>query len=209
MSNKWEDYANTDFPSVSEEKTKKVEENNWIEREFKSSGSTAWDYERIRFYKMLGWVEFIKKTDYGSYKTGEIQIVATSKNTYSVKENTSRLVTRERCLRLDKSKVNDWQKYNELSNEIDDFLSQARNKFGTVSPALLHKKEWLRYTILTNSLSLIVFGAMVIPFPFYVALLLKKTHKQRKKYSSYVPLSEAYYEKIKDFETQIKQITSF
>lgn len=230
MSNEWNDLVKEVSPHEEAVANKKLEEaakkERYIEKEIPvDKKNKAWNYERKMFYKMLGW-EMMGTVSHGTrHATGKEEYVITSENTFERREKVNYTFTDYEKIRLDKTKISDFQVFDELNKEISEFLSQAEEKIGkNVAPALFRNKDCIRYLFDGFKKSELIIGVLVLAFmtlisqmfimiPLFAliigggAVLLVYLH--RKKNASYLPLIEAYHNKVKEFEERAKQITLF
>ena len=225
MSDKWDDLAKEKSPLEKEKEAKIIAESEKKDRYLQKNVELVggcWTYERIRLDKVLGWKKTKEKQDSFTYNAGK-EIVKTSASTYEVRNKTAvGSGPVYYTMQLDKTEIKDWEKYKKLEEEVSDFLSEAQKKMGhKVSPALFRDNECMSYLLFgVNKTSLIVGGAvcgfailltrmllMMLPVILLcVAGGVFGIYIYRKKRADYLPLIEAYFEKINEFEEKMKEI---
>ena len=214
MSN-WEDLKNMAGPKEREIKEQKVHDiihkKYYVpEREWKLESCIV---ERDRLYKLLGLEKTGEDVKYDSSSTGEFEIKQTSDNTYKMSErkNVSKEVTY--IFEVDKYKIADIEKYEELKTKIDRFFAEAEKKFAeykkdnqAVVPAFFDIKE--RFSIMWKyELRMLIITAItIILLPFWAISRIRYHMNYNKKYAECIPLANAYLEQVKIFEDEIKQV---
>lgn len=218
MGNEWNELINEtslneqETADSTQETASKVEfvEKEVYCREIECTFDHPWRYERAKFAKMLGWKTVKRDVKTSSYGTGKQEIVQTSEKTYEIREKINYSRKSVFIMRLDKTKISDQKRYAQLEEEISEFLTQAETKFGeNISPALLSDKEWLRYALLCDWQIWLLCGVMIFPLPFVFINRIYKAFTYRKKHASYQALADAYHNKAKEFEEEIKKIAVF
>lgn len=229
MSSEWDKLVKEELPHEKEEAEKtlaKSEEKGrylpkYIQKEVKAVGG-CWTYERIRLDKILGWEKTEEKQDSHTYKKGK-EIVQTSSTTFEVRDKIGRFSgPLYYIMKMDENEIKDLEKYKELEKEVSDFLSEAQKKMGPkVAPALFRNNECVPYLLFGIPKISLIIGGVACGFMSIVSgmiiLLLPlillgvaggalAIYAYRKKRANYLPLIEAYFEKIKEFEEKAREI---
>ena len=197
---------------------------NWLTWEFVADewdnhpkeGMRPWNYERKKLYKLLG-IEVIKTFVYGaeSYKTGEYQLVKTSTNTFDIKEKTAYFAgVKYYVVGVDTTKITDMEKFLDIKNRIDAFLTEAENEFKKIkiksligiSPSFFNFKDRIKMTWKNELVFFALFAAFIIPIPFVLIYRIVDNIMYNKKNESARTLVDAYFERVKEFEKEIAEI---
>lgn len=238
MNNEWNDLVKEASPSEIEAAKRKqaeaAEKDRYLEKKVEAKSNArigAWEYERRRFDKLLGWEKVGEETRSTRHATGKEEYVMTSEKTFERREKVDYTFTKYDKMRLDKSKIRDIQSFNKLDVEISEFLSQAEEKFGAnIVPALFNNRDCISYgfagvskaSMVMTELVFAFIGFMTCGFQLGGAILfalgltiicaagvILAIYFHRKKHAAYKPMIDAYYNKVKEFEDRIKQITCF
>lgn len=189
-------------------------ENEWENHPHK--GMLPWNYERKKLYNMLG-MKVIKTYSSGSesYKTGEYQLTKTSANTYDITEKTARSGgVKYYVVGVDTTKITDIKKWEDIKNRIDVFLTEAKNEFNKIkiksligiAPSFFNFKDRIKMTWKNELIFFALFAAFIIPIPFVLGYRLYDNIIYNKKNASAMPLVDAYFERVKEFEKEIAEI---
>lgn len=232
MSNEWNELVKDDSPRGAEIAKKKqaeaVDKERYLEQKIKAPDpkDMAWNYERMRFNKLLGWKKVKEVTEGYTKDTGKVELVATSDKTLEVRNKKDYISTTYYVLRVDKSKISDLQKFDALNREITEFLKQAKEKIGEkVPPAVFNIKDGFSFgfpsgkKLIIPCLVFALGGFLFLGFSVWGALAgglgylalnlviaLLGIYSYRIKYAAYKPLINAYYKKVKEYEEEIKKI---
>ncbi len=182
-----------------------------------------WNFERQRLYKLLGIkiIKKIKKTYGGTYETGEYQITKTSANTYSVGKKTESYSVRDTyyIIGYDKDKITDLEKYEKLRETMELFLAEAEKKFPTkyndrdkwenITPAYFNFKTRLKLRWKNELILFATSCLLILPAPIVLIKTILYHTTFNKKFSKYRPLASDYFDRLKEFEEEIKKICNF
>ena len=225
MSN-WDDFMNNwNDPAEEEKKREKALKEEHDARFLKETcfdsnwgyndSKKPWFFERERLYKILGFKEVDKQVLNYKVGTGQYEFKQTSSSTYEHVEKKERHTSITYYLEVDTHKISDINRYKEIKKNIDTFLSESEKKFGSgrklgdaIVPAYFRLEEV--YTMLCqddyNKLSRLEKG---LNYPYYQAKAKKFHEDYTTKNADYKPLVDAYFEQVKAFEEEIKQIANF
>lgn len=225
MSN-WDDLKSKDNPSEEEKKREmKLKEEhdarflrevmgefNWGYRDRKDR---PWFFEKERLYNMLGFKVVDKQVLNYKLGTGQYELKQSSSSTYEIAEKTKRKESITYVLEVDTHKITDIKRYKEIKKDIDAFLNEAEEKFSSgrrfgdaIIPAYFRLEDvyTMRFQDEYNKLSRL-WKALL--YPLYQAGAKKFHENYITKNTEYAPLVNAYFEQVKAFKEEIKQVTNF
>ena len=167
------------------------------------NNSSVWNEERRNMYKKLGFKKLRTVNEF--YRTGTTTYYEiTSDTTIQKKTEADYDMKTKYIIGIQRDRVSDEATLKALLRKYENFLSEAKTKFGEVTPKLIDPKTRLKYdkTIQLSVGSL--FCPIAIPFVIvYLVLHHKKLNKMAKDYAS---LLDAYNQKVLDIENEFQAI---
>ncbi|MBE6602436.1 MAG: hypothetical protein E7637_08055 [Ruminococcaceae bacterium] len=178
--------------------------------------ATLWSYEWRRMYKMMGWKScgYVTSNNVETTNTGEYYLEKTSATTYNIKEKqttTSTHTTYGNRIKVPKDQITDMEGYLKLVKEVEDFLCEAEESFGSkIVPSYFNPS--LRFLVMLSNNRRLLPMLLIITWigaPLYLMYLIYKSLTFDVKYAKYRPLAKAYEDKVKDFNERLKKVSKF
>ena len=221
MSNNWDELKNQDSPHDQQVKQQQQQQQQAraeaakffqvkIEAKKWDTSSHLWNHERQRLYKILG----LQKTDKtytqvdGVYHTGTYEVVKSSYDTYSLREKESVDTTTMYVLEVDTSKIRNFNKWLDIKKRVDEFLYEAERKFGkNMIPGYFIRKE--RFKLQNYGCILAVSYIIPVLFVFTSIFIAIDSANFNKANAQWLPLVEAYFDQVEEFEEEVSEIANF
>ena len=222
MSSNWDNLKNQDSPRDQQIKQQQQLQNQarayaarffQVKIEAKKwdvNNSHLWNHERQRLYRILG----LQKTNNtytqvdGVYNTGRYEFVKGYGDSYSLREKQSVDTTTMYVLEVDTSKIRDFNKWLDIKNRVDRFLYEAERKFGkNMVPGYFNRKE--RFKLQNYGWILAITFIIPVVFMFACIGIAVDRATYNKNNAQWLPLAEAYFEQVEEFEKEIAEIANF
>ena len=221
MSSNWDNLKNQDSPRDQQIKQQQQLQNQArayaarffqvkIEAKKWDVNKHLWNHERQRLYRILG----LQKTNNtytqvdGVYNTGRYEFVKGYGDSYSLREKQSVDTTTMYVLEVDTSKIRDFNKWLDIKNRVDRFLYEAERKFGkNMVPGYFNRKE--RFKLQNYGWILAITFIIPVVFMFACIGIAVDRATYNKNNAQWLPLAEAYFEQVEEFEKEIAEIANF